>query len=112
MVSNYPEEVFITAKIAPIFTSLSTVHICDFHKFTVIYSSLHGFIWNQRNDQLPVGSLVQGVDHCTGIAEIIFSIAQVVIIIAKITFIFASLSAVHIRDFHLFTLELVGTDSY
>ena len=27
----------------------------DFHIFTVIYSSLHRFIWNQHNDQLPVG---------------------------------------------------------
>lgn len=27
----------------------------DFHIFTVIYSSLHGFIWNQPNDQQPFG---------------------------------------------------------
>ena len=33
----------------------STVNRYDFHKFTVIYSSLHGFIWNKHNDQLPVG---------------------------------------------------------
>ena len=29
----------------------------DFYTFTVIYSSLHGFIWNQHNDQLRVGLL-------------------------------------------------------
>ena len=27
------------------------------------YSSLHGFIWNQHNDQLPVGLLAQLVEH-------------------------------------------------
>ena len=47
-------------KIAFTFTSLSAVHTHDFHIFTVIYSSPHGFIWNQHNDQLrwlvsPVG---------------------------------------------------------
>ena len=31
------------------------VHRYDFHKFTVVYFALHGFIWNQHNDQLPVG---------------------------------------------------------
>ena len=35
--------------------SWSAVHRYDFHEFTVNYSSLHGFIWNQYNDQLPVG---------------------------------------------------------
>ena len=35
--------------------SWSAVNRYDFHKFTVIYSSLHGFIWNKNNDQLPVG---------------------------------------------------------
>ena len=38
--------VFFTAKIAFKFTSLSAVHIYDFHMFTVIYSLLHGFIKN------------------------------------------------------------------
>ena len=37
------------------------------------YSSLHGFIWNQQNDQLPVGLLAQSVEHCTGIAEVMGS---------------------------------------
>ena len=33
-----------------IFIPFSAVHIYDFHIFI-----LHGFIWNQRNGQLPVG---------------------------------------------------------
>ena len=45
--------VFITTKIAFTFTSLSAVRIYDFHMFTVVYSPLHGFIWNQHNDQFP-----------------------------------------------------------
>ena len=46
---------FITAKISFIFTSFSAVQIYDFHIFTVVYSPLHVFIWNQHNDQLPFG---------------------------------------------------------
>ena len=65
--------VFITAKIASIFTSLSAVQIYDFHIFTAVYSPLHGFIWNQHSDQLPVGLLVQLVEHCTGIAGVMGS---------------------------------------
>ena len=38
--------------------------------FTVIYSSLHGFITNQINAQLSVGLLAQLVEHCTVIAEV------------------------------------------
>ena len=37
--------VFITAKIAFIFTSLSAVQIYDFHISTLVYSPLHRFIW-------------------------------------------------------------------
>ena len=37
---------------------------------TVIYSSLHGFIWNQHNDQLPVDLLAQLVKRYTDIAEV------------------------------------------
>ena len=36
-----------TTKIAFIFTSLSAVQIYDFHIYTVVYSPLHGIIWNQ-----------------------------------------------------------------
>lgn len=32
------EEVFITARIASIFVSLTTVHVYDFHIFTVMYA--------------------------------------------------------------------------
>ena len=78
------------------FTSLSAVQMYDFHIFLTVYSSLHGFIWNQHHDQLPVGLLAQLVERCTGIAEVmgsnpvsglIFTTAQVVHIIARITFI-------------------------
>ena len=30
-------------------------------------------IWNQRNDQLPLGLLAQLVDHCIVIAEVMGS---------------------------------------
>ena len=65
--------VFIAAKIAFIFTSLSAIQMYDFHIFTVVYSPLHGFIWNQHNDQLSVGLLAQLVERCTGIAEVMGS---------------------------------------
>ena len=35
------------------------VHTYDFHIFTVIYSSLHRFIWDQHSDQLPIGLIAQ-----------------------------------------------------
>ena len=41
--------------------------------FLAVYSSLHGFIRNQHNDQLPVGFLAQLVEHCTGIAKVMGS---------------------------------------
>ena len=40
--------------LASTFTSLFAVHINDFRILTVIDSSLHGFIANQYNNQLPV----------------------------------------------------------
>ena len=61
-----------------------------FHIFLTVYSSLHGFIWKQHHDQLPVGLLAQLVERCTDIAEImgsIFTTAQVVHITARFTFI-------------------------
>ena len=36
-------------------------------------SSHYGFIWNQHNDQLPVGLLAQLVEHCNGIAQVMGS---------------------------------------
>ena len=64
---------FITAKIANIFTPLSAIQIYDFHILTAVYSPLHGFIWNQHSDQLLVGLLAQLVEHCTGIAAVMGS---------------------------------------
>ena len=43
---HYISSGIFTAKIAFKFTSLSAVHIYDFHMFTVIYSLLHGFVKN------------------------------------------------------------------
>ena len=40
---------------------------------TTVYSPFHGFIWDQHIDQLPVGLLVQLVEHCNGIAEVMGS---------------------------------------
>ena len=36
----------------------------------IIYSSLHGFIRNHDDDQLPDGLLTQLVEHCAGIAKV------------------------------------------
>ena len=52
---------------------LSAVQIYDFHIFTVVYSPLHGFNWNQHNNQFLVGLLAQLVERCTGIAEVMGS---------------------------------------
>ena len=46
-------------------------NIYYFHIFTVIYSPLRGFIWNQHNDQLPVGLLAQLVERWTSIALVL-----------------------------------------
>ena len=53
--------------------SQTTVHMYDFHVFTVIDSSLHKFITNQHNDQLLVGLLAQLVEDCICIKEVMGS---------------------------------------
>ena len=82
------------------------------------YSLLGRFIWIQHNDQLPVSLLAQLVERCTCIVEVmgsnlvryrIFSglistTSSVVFIITRIAFTFVSLTAVHIYDFHIFTV--------
>ena len=70
LICTTAQVVFITVKIASIFMSLSAVQIYDFHIFTVVYSSLHGFIWNQHNNRLPVGLLAQLVERCTSVAKV------------------------------------------
>lgn len=47
------------------------VQVGDIHRSTVIHFSLHGFITNQKNEQLPVGLLFQLAEHSTGILEVI-----------------------------------------
>ena len=63
----------LTAKITFILKSLSAVQIYDFHTFTAVFSPLHGFIWNQYNNQSQVALLAQLVERCTGIAEVMGS---------------------------------------
>ena len=58
---------------ASIFMSLSAVHIYDFRIFTVVCLSLHGFVWNQHSDQLPVGLQAKLVELYTGIAKVMGS---------------------------------------
>ena len=60
---------------------------------TFMYSQsfLHGFIWNQHNDQLPVACQVTGsnpVQAWIFFFSLIFTTAQVVFIPTKISFIF------------------------
>ena len=105
--------VSITAKIAFIFTSLTAVRIYDFHIFTAVYSPLHGFIWNQHSDQLPVGLLAQLVERCTGIAEVMGSNPVQAWIFFRPSFHYClssvhycedtSLSTLQMYDFHIFT---------
>ena len=89
-----------TVEIASIFISLFAVHSYNFHIFTVSYSSLHGFIWDQHNEQLPVGLSAQLVERCTAevigsnpvqawiFSGLIFTTAYVVVITAKIASIY------------------------
>ena len=88
-----------TAKIAFIFMSLSAVQIYDFHIFTVVYSPLHGFIWNQLKLVSSVGRALyryrkgHGFKSRAGLdfffSGLIFTTVQVVFITAKIAFIFS-----------------------
>ena len=88
-----------------VMNTLTAVQIYDFHIFITVYSPLHGFIWNQHIDQLPVGLLAQLVEHCTGIAEVmgsnpeknsghLFTTIWVVFITVKVAFIFTILCTV------------------
>ena len=53
--------------------SSTAVYIYDFHIVTVIYLPIRGLIWNQHNDQVPVGLFAQLVEHYTSIAEVMGS---------------------------------------
>ena len=70
--------------------------------FTVVYSPLQGFIWNQHNDQLPVGLLAQLVEHCTGITEIMGSNPVQVWIFFR-PYFYYYLSSVHNYEDHFHT---------
>ena len=65
--------------------------------FIVIYSSLHGFIKNQHNDQLPISLLAELVDHYTGIRGVMGSNPVQAWIFSTLYFHY-SLSGVHYCD--------------
>ena len=109
---------FITTENASIFISLiRSSHPWFLYLFTVINSSLHGFIANQHNDQLPIGLLAQLVGHCTGfkwvqildrseiISCLIFTTASVVFIKAKIAYIPFLISGSHIWSIFISSSE-------
>lgn len=87
---------------AIILKSSSAVHILDFHIYS--QSFIHYF----------TGLFGTNNQRCTGIALIpyrpkffsglLLTTAQIVFILVKIAFMFTSLSAVHIYDFHMFTV--------
>ena len=52
-----------------IFLKLPTGRICLTIQGFFIYSAPQGFIWNQHNNQHPVGLLAQLVECCTGITR-------------------------------------------
>ena len=52
-----------------IFLKLPTRRICLTIQGFFIYSAPQGFIWNQHNNQHPVGLLAQLVECCTGITR-------------------------------------------
>ena len=43
-----------------------------FHKLICILH-IHGYITNSQSDHVPDGLIVQSVEHCTGIAEVMGS---------------------------------------
>ena len=84
------------------------------------YSSIHGCIKNQHNNQLPVGLLAQWEEHCTGIAKVLssnpvqglrlfffFFFSGLIFITAKTAFISISTSIVHKYDFNTFKVKNV-----
>ena len=107
---------FINCRIS--YARLNSWWIYDFHIFIVIYLPLGEFICNQHNNQLLVSLLIQLVERCTGIAEVmglnpvrawifsglIFTISSVVFITARIAPIFVSSTAVYTYDFHIITV--------
>ena len=54
------------------FTTSSTVHMYDFHIFTVIYSLLHRFIWNKYNEHFPVSLVAQLIEGWSGLNFFLF----------------------------------------
>ena len=71
-ISSKEVQAFIPACFDKIWLSsyFKRITLYEFHIVTVIDSTVHGFITNQHNDQLPGSLVAQMVEHCTGIAEV------------------------------------------
>ena len=48
-------------------------HIFELRRKISAFFIIYGHITNLQNDHLPVGSIAQLVDYCTGIAEVMGS---------------------------------------
>ena len=64
--ARYFEDLFPSRRSLSFRTS-STVHMYDFYIFTVIYSLLHGFIWNKYNEHFPVSLVAQLIERWSGL---------------------------------------------
>ena len=62
---NYLICVQSTGMINHVFRSFFAVQI-----YSLTFFTIYGYITNSQSDQLPDGSIVQLVQHCTGIAEV------------------------------------------
>ena len=71
MVVHYCENRFHSRRSLS-FTTLSAVHMYDFHIFTVNYSSRHGFIWNKHNEHFLVSLVAQLIERWSGLNFLFF----------------------------------------
>ena len=69
--ARYFEDLFPSRRSLSFRTS-STVHMYDFYIFTVIYSLLHGFIWNKYNERFPVSLVAQLIERWSGLNFFLF----------------------------------------
>ena len=76
------------------------VHI-NYHIFTVICSSLHSFITNQHNDQLPVGLLAQLAGHCMVLQRSCVQLADRPEFLSGLIFPIAHYICIHYWEDHL-----------
>ena len=89
-ISSEEAQAFIPACFDKIWLSsyFKRITLYEFHIVTVTDSTVHGFITNQHNDQLPGSLGAQMVEQCTGIAEVMHGFCLSNVITAKIASIF------------------------